>query len=126
MRVRTRIAALAAALLIGCSVIGESRVAGWPRLEIVEHHVPHREMRDRCARYVAAAMSPEACAEYDFAGGRCHIWYSADFPPPRYVVFHERRHCLGYEHAGESEMSRLLARYRAQAPVGSASAGSSR
>jgi hypothetical protein len=99
-------------LLPGCAVIGHQKVAGWPQLAVIEHYVPNKAMRDRCAQYVGFGMSPEACAQFDFARGRCDIWYSADFPPGSYVITHEREHCLGYEHEGETGMAEALARYK--------------
>ena len=118
----------ASAVLGACTTIGGERVEGWPALEVVEHHVPHREMRDRCARYVGFGLEPVACAEFRFAAARCDIWYSADFPPSREIIEHERQHCLGYEHAGESGLREIFARYvawrQAQARV-SASSGPS-
>lgn len=97
-----------------CTVIGGERVAGWPQLRIVEHQVPHNEMRERCAKYVGFGLSPEACAEFQFEKRRCDIWYSADFPPQSFIIEHERQHCLGYEHAGEHDLSGFLREYRAQ------------
>ena len=113
MQARLGLAALLLAGMLGggCTTIGAERVEGWPELEIVEHYVPHREMRERCARFVGMGMSPEACAEFDFAGGKCHIWHSADFPPPPFAVEHERQHCQGFEHAGEQGMREILANY---------------
>ena len=105
-----RCAILLAAILCGCSTIGHEKVAGWPALRVVEHHVSNNVMRDRCAKYVGFGMSPEACAEFNFAAGVCDIWLSADFPPAAYVVEHERDHCLGYEHVGEHELGNILAR----------------
>jgi hypothetical protein len=105
--------ALMSAMISACTVIGGERVDGWPDLKIVEHHVSHREMRDRCMPYVGVGMSPEACAEFQFAQSRCDIWLSADFPPPRFVVEHERQHCLGFEHAGEHDLRAILANLRA-------------
>jgi len=118
------LAAVLSLFAASCSVIGHERVAGWPQLEIVEHYVTHAEMRDRCSRYVAFGSSPEACAEFDLAQGKCHIWFSADFPPPPFVVKHERLHCEGYDHVGEGNMAAYLKYY--QATTGSAAAGSSR
>jgi hypothetical protein len=106
-------AALMSVMVSGCSVIGGERVSGWPELKIIEHHVSHREMRDRCMPYMGVGMSPEGCAEFNFAQSRCDIWLSADFPPPRFVVEHERQHCLGYEHAGENDLREILANLRA-------------
>ena len=105
--------ALMSAMASACSVIGGERVSGWPELKIIEHHVSHREMRDRCMPYMGFGMSPEACAEFDFAQSRCDIWLSADFPPAAFVVAHERQHCLGYEHAGENDLRDILANLRA-------------
>jgi hypothetical protein len=108
----------------GCTVVGHERVEGWPALEIVEHHVPHHVMRDRCMRYAPPGMSPEACAEFDFGANQCHIWFSADFPPPQAFVEHERLHCQGFDHAGETVMERALAAYLAVQP--NASLGATR
>lgn len=121
---------LLAALLAGCTTIEKhERVEGWPKLEIVEHYVPHAEMRDRCVQYVGFGMSPEACAEFDLVARKCHIWFSADFPPQAFIVRHEHLHCAGYDHPGSTAMRQYLARYlltyHAAASV-SAAAGSSR
>lgn len=102
---------LAATLALGlsaCVVIGHEKVDGWPTLAIVEHHVPHHEMRDRCGKYVPAWASPEACAEFNFAAAECHVWLSADFPPAPGVLEHERLHCAGYDHVGEHAMRAML------------------
>jgi hypothetical protein len=98
-------ATMLGSVLGACTPIGETRVAGWPEMQVVEHHVSHREMRDRCMQYVGFGTSPEACAEFDFSALRCDIWLSADFPPPAFIVEHERQHCLGYEHVGEDGLS---------------------
>ena len=103
--------AILVALTAGCSTMDHQRVAGWPELEIIEHHVAHAEMRSRCARYAGFGMSPLACAEFDLAARECNIWFSADFPPQRFIVEHERLHCAGYDHAGSSGMARLLQRH---------------
>jgi len=105
--------ALMSAIAAACTVIAGDPVIGWPELEVVEHHVPHHEMRERCSRYVGFGMMPEACAEFYFTAQRCDVWFSADFPPSAYVVEHERQHCRGYEHAGEHELHEILARYLA-------------
>ncbi len=114
--------------IAACTTIGAEHVANWPQLEVHEHYVPHSEMRDRCSKYVSFLMSPEACAEFDFAAKRCDLWFSADFPAPAYILEHERQHCLGYEHVGENGLRELLAHYLAAQqsnPGPSASQGSS-
>ena len=100
--------ALLAALAAGCSIVGHEKVAGWPQLEIVEHYVPMAQMRDRCAPYVGFGMTPEACAEFDLANRKCHLWFNGDFPVQEFIVKHERLHCAGYDHVGSTNMARFL------------------
>ena len=97
--------------------MGHERVDGWPELQVVEHHVPSAQMRERCMKYVGPGMLPEACAEFDLANRRCDIWVSSDFPVPKIVMKHERMHCAGYDHIGDDNMRSLLARYRAQQEI---------
>ena len=116
-----RLVSLAAAslclalLACGCTVIGHEKVEGWPPLQVVEHHVPHEAMLKRCSKYVGFGMVPLACAEFDFAAARCHIWYSIEEPPSRLVAEHEKLHCEGYDHVGETKMQEFLEQYRASA-----------
>jgi len=118
-------AVLLSILAAACTSIGGEPLPDWPELAIVEHHVSHREMRERCAKYAPPMMTPEACAEFYFVQGECHIWFSADFPPSEAIVRHEREHCRGYEHAGESGLREILATYRASQGLASASTGPS-
>lgn len=121
--VKTRLFVASFALLAsGCTVVGHERVEGWPELRIVEHHVPHQAMRERCMPYAHWSMSPEACAEFHLATGECHLWFSADFPPSREIVEHEYLHCRGFDHVGQRTMADILAGYRA---AQQASAGAS-
>jgi hypothetical protein len=104
-------AALLVILASACSfTIGHEKVEGWPPLQVVEHYVPHAQMRERCARYMGFGTAPIACAEFGLAARRCDIWYSADFPPSPEIVEHERLHCAGYDHVGGTTMKDLLAR----------------
>ena len=106
--------AVFAPLLAGaCTVIGHQKVEGWPQLAVSEHYVPHWQMRDHCAKYAPFGSSPEACAVFNLEARVCDLWFSADFPPPRSVVEHERMHCEGYDHIGETGMRDFLARYNA-------------
>jgi hypothetical protein len=116
-------AVLLALMLQACTIVGHQQVQGWPQLAVVEHYVPELQLRERCVKYVAFGMSPQACAEFDFAARRCDLWFSADFPPTQSMVEHERLHCQGYDHVGMSTMQDILARYRGE---DSASTGSTR
>jgi hypothetical protein len=111
-------------LSAACTTIDEQRrVPGWPELRVVEHYVPYEVMRKRCSKYVSFGMVPEACSEFDLARGDCHIWYSADYPPARFVIRHERLHCQGYDHTGSTAMEQLLQRYRERQAAAEAAAG---
>jgi len=100
-----------------CTIIGHEKVEGWPRLTVVEHYVPHHVMRDVCVKYTPFGASPEACAEFNLVERRCDLWFSADFPPPAAFVKHERMHCEGYDHVGETNMRNFLRSYVEQQPV---------
>ena len=116
---------LLAALLPACATIDDhERVVGWPELEVVEHYVPEREMQERCRRYVGFGMVPLACAEFDLAARKCHIWYSAESLRLKFVREHERLHCAGYDHIGSTSMQRFLDQYTAR-QAASAAAGAS-
>ena len=91
-------------------MVGHQKVEGWPQLTVVEHYVPHWQMRDRCVKYAPFGMSPEACAEFNLETRTCDLWFSADFPPPKSFIEHERMHCDGYDHIGETNMRDFLAR----------------
>jgi hypothetical protein len=94
-------------LLAGCTMIDDAkRVEGWPDLVVVEHYVSYEQMRARCNRYVGPGMTPLACAEFHFGAGECHLWF--DEEPAQWVIEHERKHCLGFDHVGDTTMTKML------------------
>ena len=96
-------------LAAGCSSIDHVKVEGWPPLQLVERYVPQAQMLEHCKQYVTAiGMAPIACAQFDFANRRCHVWYNADDPPSAATIAHERLHCQGYDHPGETTMRDLI------------------
>lgn len=113
---------LFAAASAACTTVGHEKVEGWPELAIVEHRVSAGEMYDRCKKYVAFGMLPMACAEFNLATKRCDIWLMEGFAP-RSVVEHERLHCQGHDHVGETAMRDFLTRYRAATSGVAAAAG---
>ena len=115
-------AAIAAALALqGCSlmpitVMSDKPVAGWPKLKVIEHIVPAAQMRDACVKYTAIGSSPMACAEFNLFRRECHIWVAADFPS-QHLIDHERGHCEGRPHVGDSsreQMEALVAFWRSK------------
>lgn len=71
-------------------------------------------MRNRCAPYVGFGMLPEACAEIDLAAKRCDLWFSNEFRPSSAILAHEREHCEGYDHIGQTQIADMLKRWRAK------------
>lgn len=100
------------ALLAGCTVIGHEKVEGWPKLNVVEHYVPHAEMRDHCVGATPWWGSPEACADINLLTETCDLWFSADFPPQAFIVKHERMHCDGYDHVGDTQLKDHLQQWQ--------------
>ena len=107
-------AALALACLSGCAVMdSHERVAGWPELKVVEHHVSNQEMRDRCNPYVGPLMSAQGCTLFFLDLREAHIYVSKDFPSPS-VLEHERLHAAGYDHVGSVGMQTIVRDWKAR------------
>lgn len=112
---------LAALLFLsGCTVIGHVKPpSDWPRLKVVEYHLPHNQMADVCYRYVEVPMwmrlmgaNLEGCAVIFFEKNLCEIYVSADFPDQR-VLEHEREHCEGKDHVGTTNLADAWAQWKA-------------
>jgi hypothetical protein len=88
----------------GCASIGPEGVDGWPALKVIEHQVT--DIRAHCGAY---ALIPIACAEFHFAKNECHIYTKPD--APAWVLEHERAHCAGFDHPGETTMRDAWAGY---------------
>jgi hypothetical protein len=110
--VNTGTALLIMLSLCACTTLGAGRLEGWPMLRIVEHRVSEFELRERCTPYMGFGFAPQACAEIYLSDLTCHVWLSASFPPPRFIVEHERRHCEGYDHVRGKAVQRIWERYR--------------
>jgi hypothetical protein len=107
-------AALILAGLAGCATIdSHQRIAGWPELKVIEHHVSNREMRDRCEPYVGPWMSAQGCTLFFLDRREAHIYVSKEFPSQP-VLEHERLHAAGYDHVGSVAMQGILKNWQAQ------------
>jgi len=92
----------------GCTTIDPHvRVADWPELRVIEHHVGYREMAAHCRKYVGFLMTPLGCTEFNFAAGEAHIYVTPDLPLGKNVLEHERLHAAGYDHVGSTQMAEL-------------------
>ena len=102
------------AIVAGCTMIGKPPIEGWPKLEVVWHRVPSKEMVDFCVEansdnpLVYLHGSPLVmilgCAEADFGRGVCDIYVPEAEYPDRWLDEHERLHCEGWDHYGGSGM----------------------
>jgi hypothetical protein len=109
----------------GCSSTGGLAImssnappADWPTLKVVVHSVPNIKFRDVCAKITSPWQQiPPACAVAVFETGVCHIFTTVDFPPSAMQLRHERGHCAGEDHIGESTNADAWAAYKARKPV---------
>lgn len=96
--------------MAGCATIDETkRVEGWPELRVVEHYVSHAQMHEHCKPYDGA---PLACAVFLFDAGECHLWFTEK--PAQWIVEHERLHCKGHDHVGDTDMTKMLRDWEAR------------
>ncbi len=103
--------------LSGCAAVDtHQRVADWPELKVVEHHVSNREMRDHCAPFVGPLESPLGCTVFYFDALEAHIYVSREFPSD-FVLEHERLHASGYDHIGSVALQTMLKDWRARSKV---------
>ena len=102
------------AALTGCAVTinTHKQVPDLPELKVVEHHVTHDEMFERCHRFVPRFSAPEGCTLFYFDRSEAHIYVSKEFPSS-WVLRHERLHAAGYDHVGSNHMRKALEAWRA-------------
>lgn len=109
--------AILAAALAGCTVMDQHSAppSDWPALVVHEHAVSCTAMVAKCYQYLSLPMKlmgglPLGCAEIRFDQGRCDIytcWMS-----PADVLAHERLHCRGYDHIGDSTLRDAFQHYK--------------
>jgi hypothetical protein len=82
------------------------RVADWPALKVIEHHVDEKELRDQCSRFVGPLSTAMGCTVFLFGERQAHIFVSKDFPSDS-ILEHERLHATGHDHLGSSALQRM-------------------
>lgn len=96
---------LLALLLTGCTTlattIDTSRAPpnDWPQLKVVVVKTDSAEVQRQC--YATTAFVVAGCTTANFLKATCYIYLSTDNAA---VIEHEKMHCLGYDHPGESTM----------------------
>ncbi len=96
----------------GCSTVSERNcVADWPEMAVTYHVVPHKQMRDVCAKYTCPLCNVEGCTEWNFDKKRVDVWTSSEFPSDGHVA-HEAVHARGCDHIGGTSMAKSLGKWR--------------
>lgn len=111
-----KLVVLIAALLSGCAITpmdwGRQPPDDWPALKVRIIEVPKGEVAGHCrsASYAFATV-PRGCALVYFTRRECVIYVAEGYPE---VLEHERGHCLGYDHPGETNFRDAWTRYKAR------------
>lgn len=82
--------------------------AGFPKLKVHEHHVAVERLAEFCQPLQIT------CSWVAWAAGRCDIYIAPNTPAP--LIAHERKHCDGRDHIGESTIRNAFARWYAAQP----------
>lgn len=102
-------AVLACLLVAACAtLIDEHKPApiGWPQdIQIRDNVVSVWEVQKRCYHAVPLGWKllggfAMACGEVNFVNNTCDIWRVYDASPE--LIEHERQHCMGKSHPGET------------------------
>ena len=107
------ICGLLAALLVGCTTIDSHTTppSDWPNLAVAEHVVSSHAMLDACMPYMGFLQFPLACAIIFFEKLTCDIYVTG----PAHLE-HERMHCAGYDHIGDSTLRDAWEEYKSHTP----------
>src|SRR3990167_2186056 len=107
-------------LLVGCATTIDNHTSpplDWPKLTIVENYVPVGILYEKCYKYVPEWMKwlgaiVEGCAEMDFKANTCTIWVRDSGFADTNILTHERLHCQGYDHIGDSILKDEWRKYK--------------
>lgn len=103
-------AALALLLLSGCSVMDYSRAppSDWPALTVTVERMAFGPLQAKCGGNLFVQVL--ACPWVNFTARTCVIYTSTD---DEAVLDHERDHCRGYNHVGDSRVSDMWRHWKA-------------
>ena len=90
--------------------VAAGRPADWPKLEQLVERLPDADTQRACSRYMSAGPPRRACAVVNFAAGTCRIVLADSSTRGNYD--HERMHCMGYDHAGETTVRDAWSTYK--------------
>jgi len=101
-------ALVAVFLCTGCTMIDYAKAppADWPELKVDVYRTTFWDTQRLCGGNLL--FPTPACAAVDFKGRRCTIITSTD---DERVMEHERAHCRGYDHVGETTLADVWGRH---------------
>lgn len=104
---------LAVLLLAGCATANidahRPPPSDWPALREQVVKASREEVRQRCIGASRTSYEPAGCALVYFSKGECIILDAG------VDMDHERMHCRGYDHPGDSSFRDAWERYKARA-----------
>ena len=120
MKTLLLIAALAA--VSGCATMIDQHVEApkdWPLLDVRDNVVGAWEIQRKCYKYVPLGWKlmggfAGGCAEINFEERTCNIYRAYDASPE--WMEHEKDHCLGRDHVGDSTLADAWEAYKLSIP----------
>lgn len=98
-----RLCAFLVLMLAGCMTMdyGRAPPSDWPQLEVKIIKQDFKQVQRTCRNDFWPERQANGCAIADFDARICRIY---TWTNNRGVIEHERAHCYGYDHRGESGM----------------------
>lgn len=87
------------------------QIEGWPEMNVIIIHVAPGASERLCTFAVTRPLI--GCADVDFDNKLC-VAYVDDDNESATTEKHERKHCAGYDHAGETTLHENLERWKWQ------------
>lgn len=97
-------------MLAGCATIvdvNRAPPADWPALDVVVQRTTEEVVRKACSR--TTLIAAYGCTVVRLENNKCYIFLATDDPA---TLEHERLHCLGYDHVGDSFLRDMWARHK--------------
>jgi len=103
-------------VLSGCTTIGTvPPPTDWPTLAITERWLPKNEVEAICGKYAPHLMTVRGCAVIHFGSMTCDVYVSR-VSTDSATVSHERAHCAGWDHHGETHLADEWRKWKETAP----------
>jgi len=109
-------------LLVGCATstidLDRQPPPDWPKLAVRYYDASPSEFDSWCSKSTLA-RHVDSCVVVRFATNECFVLARHGQKLSDEVDKHEREHCAGYDHPGDSTMRNLWERYKARSSASS-------